>query len=45
MEGKGNRIYHGTDGETLVIRLSGGKKASEKTHIAKAKKYWENTIG
>ena len=41
--GPGYRLYHGWDGNKLIILLSGGAKKSRKhqsTAIAKAQAYW-----
>lgn len=39
-EGPGYRIYYGTTGNTVVILLCGGSKASQSKDINMAKTYW-----
>lgn len=39
-EGKGYRVYYAWDGDTVVILLCGGDKASEHNDIELAKSYW-----
>ena len=38
--GPGYRIYFGKQGNTVVVLLIGGDKASQDRDIAKAQKYW-----
>jgi putative addiction module killer protein len=38
--GAGFRVYYGRHGETLVVLLSGGDKASQSRDIARAKEFW-----
>ena len=38
--GPGYRVYFGRDGETLVILLCGGSKASQNKDIKLAQEYW-----
>lgn len=38
--GPGYRIYFGKMGKTIVLLLTAGNKRSQKSDIAKAKKYW-----
>lgn len=38
--GPGYRIYYGRQGQTVVVLLCGGDKASQQSDIAKARKYW-----
>lgn len=44
-EGKGYRVYYGWDGDTVIILLCGGDKASQKADINRAKKYWRQYHG
>lgn len=39
-EGKGYRVCHGRDGESIVILLLGGGKASQSGDIKCARQYW-----
>ena len=38
--GPGYRVYHARHGQTLVILLCGGDKASQQHDIIRAKDYW-----
>ncbi|MGB4116214.1 MAG: type II toxin-antitoxin system RelE/ParE family toxin [Polaromonas sp.] len=38
--GAGYRLYHAKHGQTLVILLCGGDKASQQNDIIRAKVYW-----
>ena len=38
--GPGYRVYHAKHGQTLVILLCGGNKASQQNDITRAKDYW-----
>ena len=38
--GPGYRVYHARHGQTLVILLCGGNKASQQNDINRAKDYW-----
>jgi putative addiction module killer protein len=40
--GAGYRLYCGRHGQTLVILLCGGDKASQPTDIKRAKTYWQD---
>ncbi len=40
--GSGYRIYFGEDGDTIVIILNGGSKASQHRDIKRAKAYWKD---
>lgn len=40
-EGKGYRVYYAIDGETVVLLLTGGSKATQSNDIALAKTYWQ----
>lgn len=40
--GVGYRLYCGRHGQTLVILLCGGDKASQATDIKRAKAYWQD---
>lgn len=39
--GAGYRVYFGEDGDTIVILLCGGDKASQPKDIEKARIYWK----
>ena len=38
--GPGYRLYFAKEGETVVILLCGGDKATQRADIARAKHYW-----
>jgi putative addiction module killer protein len=40
--GPGYRVYYGLEGDTHVVLLSGGTKATQKRDIRIAKKYWKD---
>jgi len=40
--GKGYRVYYGMDGNTVVLLLCGGNKATQQADIEKAKKFWRD---
>ena len=40
--GPGYRVYFGQDGDSLVILLWGGSKATQQADIANAKRYWKD---
>jgi putative addiction module killer protein len=40
--GPGYRVYFGQDGQTLVIVLCGGSKATQRKDIAAAKAWWQD---
>ena len=42
--GSGFRIYFGLDGETLVVLLAGGDKASQSRDIELAHEYWKDYV-
>ncbi len=42
--GAGYRVYFGEDKQMIVIILSGGDKASQKTDIKLAKAYWKDFL-
>lgn len=41
-EGKGYRVYYAWDGETVILLLCGGNKASQPKDIEIAKEYWRD---
>ena len=42
--GAGYRVYFGEEGDTVVILLCGGDKATQKKDIKKAKEIWKEYI-
>jgi len=42
--GPGYRAYYGIDGKTVVLLLTGGDKSTQKSDIAKAKRYWQDYL-
>ena len=42
--GSGYRVYFGEDGDTIVILLCGGDKATQEQDIEKAKSYWKEYL-
>lgn len=40
--GPGYRVYLGRDGDSIVILLCGGSKATQRKDIAEAKSYWSD---
>ena len=45
MFGAGYRIYFGRDGDTLVLLLVGGSKATQTRDIRQAQAYWREYLG
>lgn len=41
-EGKGYRVYYAWDGDSVVLLLFGGNKASQQKDIEAAKHYWRD---
>ena len=39
-EGKGYRVYYGSEGKEIVLLLCGGDKSTQQSDIKRAKKYW-----
>lgn len=42
--GSGYRVYFGEDGQTIVVLLCAGDKATQSKDINKAKIYWEDYL-
>lgn len=42
--GSGYRIYYGEDGDSIILLLSGGDKATQSKDIKKAQQYWQDYL-
>jgi len=42
--GAGYRVYFAEDGETIVVLLSGGDKATQRKDIKRAQRYWQDYL-